>query len=737
MIDRWPGTSPPEWGSRRRPRPRDRGVANTARGTPRAPVLQAGAIYGDVVQSGHGPPESRPTVGLPFRTARLPPRAEAFQHRTVGVELSQALAAAPPSRLHTAVLSGLGGVGKTQLAAEHAERAWSGGEVDLLVWITAASREEVVADYARLGAELTGVRRGSEELSARWFLDWLATTPARWLVVLDDVRRPSDLHDLWPPETARGQTIVTTRRRDAALRRAGCRVWDVGLFHPRESVAYLERKLADSADPLRVSAAPDLARALGHLPLALAQAAAYLADRHLTCAEYLARFTDRRRTLASVLPEQAFLPDRHRTTVAATWSLSVELADRLEPAGLAAPLLAVLALLDPNGVPLDVLTTAPVLTHLRHVVGGVVDAELARDALTCLHRLSLVTFDPAAPRASVRVHALVQRAVRDGYPADLGDTLARVAADALLHAWPVVEHDAAMAKTLRANAAALIDVAGPALWSAECHHVVFRHGNSLGDSGQVTAAHAYYRALHPAIAHRLGRDHPDAMAVRYYTAYWQGEAGDTVGALRGLEEVLADQRRVVGHDHPSTLRTRHNIARRKGAAGRPAEAVAEFEQLLALRSRLLGPDHPLTLTSRHELAYWRGEAGDPTGAMAALEDLLADRSRVLGADHPETLTTRGNIAFWRRRAGDHLGAVAAFEELLGDHLRVLGADHPHTFTTRHNIAYSRGDAGDPSAAVTALEQLLEDRSRVLGAEHPHTVTTRRALARWRGVLRSP
>ncbi|MEJ2852204.1 MULTISPECIES: FxSxx-COOH system tetratricopeptide repeat protein [unclassified Saccharothrix] len=730
MTDRWPGASRPE---RRRGR-RDGGVANTARGTPRAPVLQAGAIYGDVVQSGHGPSPPHPAVGLPFRTARLPPRAEAFQHRPVGAELSEALGAAPPARLHTAVLSGLGGVGKTQLAAEHAERAWSRGELDLLVWITAASREEVVTDYARLGAELTGVHRGSEEVCARRFLDWLATTTARWLVVLDDVRRPSDLHELWPPETPSGQTIVTTRRRDAALRRGGCRVWDVGLFHPRESVAYLERKLA--ADPRRTGAAPELAHALGHLPLALAQAAAYLADRHLTCAEYLARFHDRRRTLASVLPEESTLPDRHRTTVAATWSLSVELADRLEPAGLAAPLLAALALLDPNGVPLDVLTTPPVLAHLSRIGGGAVDAERARDALTCLHRLSLVTFDPASPRASVRVHALVQRAVRDECPADLADTLARVVADALLHAWPAVEHDAALAKTLRANATTVIDVAGPALWSSECHNLVFRHGNSLGDSGQVTAAHTYYRTLHPAIAHRLGRDHPDALAVRYYTAYWQGEAGDTAGALRGLEEVLRDQRRVLGHEHPSTLRTRHNIARREGAAGRPAEAVAEFEKLVALRSRLLGPDHPLTLTSRHELAYWRGAAGDPTGAIAALEDLLADRSRVLGADHPETLTTRGNIAFLRGRAGDHVGAVAALEALLDDHLRVLGAEHPHTFTTRHNIAYSRGDAGDPTAAVTALEQLLEDRSRVLGAEHPHTVMTRRALARWRGVLRS-
>ena len=41
----------------------------------------------------------------------------------------------------------------------------------------------------------------------------------------------------------------------------------------------------------------------------------------------------------------------------------------------------------------------------------------------------------------------------------------------------------------------------------------------------------------------------------------RGEAGDPRGAVAALEQLLADQVRVLGADHPNTLLTRNNIAR--------------------------------------------------------------------------------------------------------------------------------------------------------------------------------
>ncbi|WP_433270831.1 hypothetical protein ACQPZF_10925 [Actinosynnema sp. CS-041913] len=104
--------------------------------------------------------------------------------------------------------------------------------------------------------------------------------------------------------------VVTTRRRDTALLGHGRRIVDVGTFTEAEAEAYLTGIVGQRTRLL--DGAAELAAALGCLPLALAQAAAYMLDRNLSCTAYLERLTDRRRRLAAVPPENAALPDSHR-----------------------------------------------------------------------------------------------------------------------------------------------------------------------------------------------------------------------------------------------------------------------------------------------------------------------------------------------------------------------------------------------------------------------------------------
>src|SRR5262249_50694533 len=122
---------------------------------------------------------------------------------------------------------------------------------------------------------------------------------------------------------------------------------------------------------------PDLAAAAFHLVENEEEAAtrdcSQLHDRRLTCAEYAERLTDRRRSLAELLPEPGALPDDHKATVTATWSLSIQLADRLVPVGLARPALELASLLDPEGIPEEVFTTAAAVRWLSDAAGREVD----------------------------------------------------------------------------------------------------------------------------------------------------------------------------------------------------------------------------------------------------------------------------------------------------------------------------------------------------------------------------
>ncbi|MFE5596382.1 tetratricopeptide repeat protein [Streptomyces sp. NPDC056549] len=677
----------------------------------------------------------------------IPPRALSFQHRAEVDQLRGAVDSGGTAVL-SQVLTGTGGVGKTQLAADYARTAWDCGGVDVLVWISASSRSAITAGYAQAGVEVLAADPSDPEQSARAFLAWLepkaGQKPCRWLVVLDDVAEPADMRGWWPPASRHGRVLVTTRRREAALSGAGRRLVTVGLFTPEEAAAYFTAVLAahDRHEP--TDQISSLAADLGYLPLALAQAAAYIIDADLTCASYRELLADRIRKLSDLLPEPGALPDDQAVTVAATWSLSIDRANQIRPAGLARPMLQLAAFLDPNGIPATVLTSQPALTHLtehRTPTGSgdtdqsaQVSAEDAVLALRALHRLSLIDHIPDTPHQAVRVHQLVQRATRDTLTPDQHNHLALTAADTLIAAWPDIERDTALAQSLRVNATALTRTAEDALFRPAPHAVLVLAGTSLGVSGQYVAARDYFQRLATTTRRHLGPDDFDSLIAEYYHAYWRGKAGDVAGAAAATEELLRRVVPVLGPDHPQTLLYRGFLAHWRGSAGNAAGAAAAFEELLADQIRVLGPDHPHTLDTRNNLAYWRGKAGDAAGAAAAAEELLADRVRVLGPNHPDTLSTRNNLVHWRGEAGDAAGAAAAAEELLLHTTRLLGPDHPKTLTIRGEFAYLRARAGDVAGAAAAWEELLLHTVPLLGPDNPSILTARGNLAHLQGEL---
>jgi hypothetical protein len=186
------------------------------------------------------PDQDASTVGRPRVVGIVPRAANSLIPRAVAAQVEQALTEGNAAIL-TQVLSGLGGVGKTQLAAAVA-RSWrEKGQADLLVWITATSPDSILSGYAQAGVEVADGDPADDERAARRFVAWLAETPRRWLIVLDDLTVPADLQGWWPPESPLGRVIVTTRRRDAALQERG-RFVTVDVFTPAEAEAYLTTK---------------------------------------------------------------------------------------------------------------------------------------------------------------------------------------------------------------------------------------------------------------------------------------------------------------------------------------------------------------------------------------------------------------------------------------------------------------------------------------------------------------
>ncbi|WP_309117293.1 NB-ARC domain-containing protein [Saccharothrix sp.] len=408
----------------------------------RAGVDAAGAAQGGAARAGVAAAGAA-RAGVARVVVGRPPRvAAAFRDRSALVEVAL-------GECHRVVLTGAGGVGKSQLAAAAFRRAR--GEV--LVWVSAASRQSVLSGYARAWRALGNAGNSDEEAADR-FLEWLRSSSSPWLVVLDDLDDPAELSGLWPEGS--GRTLVTTRRRDAALLRPDVRVVQVGVFTPEEATGYLVERL--SVDPRHGrSELVELGAALGWQPLALAQAAAFLIDTGLGVPAYLDRLADRRQRVADLFPASS-PGDEHDGTVAATVARSVERARSLSPD--APVMLEAVSLLAPEGIPEDVLL------HGRDLL-----------ALRALHRLNLVTHADGR----VEVHPLVQRVVRDLVVV----SPAVEVADSLEAVWVGASADVAV--DLFRCAEALVEVAGEHLWEVG-HPLLRRLPRRRLDIGRSAAA---------------------------------------------------------------------------------------------------------------------------------------------------------------------------------------------------------------------------------------------------------
>ncbi|MGW5215817.1 dsDNA nuclease domain-containing protein [Streptomyces sp. NPDC004051] len=676
------------------------------------------------------------SAGLPLQVGLIPVLADDFQGRAVQ-GLLRSGATADGQQVYSHVLAGMGGTGKSQVAAHHADWLLRQGKTDLVVWANAASVEGIRGTFGRAAAMVGAVEAGNLETAPTAFVEWLGTAGCRWLIVLDDLRDPLDMRGLWPPKREAGQVVITTRRRDPGLRSSMQDLIEFGPFSPGQSSAYLSRRFATH----RLSEPPEeiasLAEELGHLPLALAQAASYvvdLSDAGMTVARYR-DLLNRRLPLTELSPSPAALPDGQSETLARVLGLSLERADEVT-SGLATPILQLASFLDPSGFPASVLTTWRAITYLSTALNNSrswtehVRADDVTQAMRTLSRLSLVNLSPVRGHAAghrsedlVAVHALTQHAAYDTIPRGWHGVLGRTVGGALSEVWPEDNHDGDITRALLTSAFRLESAVGEEdLWDPDCDpQFLLKASRSLGESGEVSDAVARFGELATTAAHWFEPEDTYTLSARHGHAFWRCEAGDPAGAAKEFAELAAVRMRVLGPDHIQTLVTRGNHARCLGEAGDVAEAVRLLEELLEHQLRVLGPDHREVLIVRNNLASWEE---DPFEALEQHQALLGDEVRVLGSDHAHILTTRENILHLTREIGTEDEINGAFEALLEDQAQILGSGHPEILGTRSDLAHHRGDT---EAAAEYMRGLLSHRIDALGPDHPRTLTARHKL----------
>ncbi|MFJ6672976.1 tetratricopeptide repeat protein [Actinosynnema sp. NPDC091369] len=587
---------------------------------------------------------------------RVPVVPGSFVGRTA--ELARLDAAATSGgRAVVVAVHGLGGVGKSTLAARFAADTERFAPV---WWITADSPAALDTGLADLAVALApGTAELTSEHRVELAVRWLASHDG-WLLVLDNLTGPADAAQLL--ERVRTGTVLITSRQAGGWH--GTTV-AVDVLPPAEAVELLTRIVRDQWPDADLADAERLCAELGWLPLAVEQAAAYLAQSRITPTAYLDLL---RRYPARMFTTTAEGGDAQRTA-ARVWHVTL---DRLADTPLAGHLLRFLAWFAPDDIP-------------RHLLDE--DDPDVVHALGRLAAYSMITLTAD----TISVHRLVQAVTRTPDPDDPHRQPGDITTSRDTAALALVEE-------LRGT-----DPQLPSDWAA--HRRVLPHAQSLLDHTSGDRYDVFF------LANELG-------------LYLVGQ-GDTTTAIALLTRAVDCGERLRGPEHPSTLTVRNNLATAYESAGDAGRAVELCEAILASRERVLGPDHPDTLFSRNNLAAAYESTGDLERAVALSKAMLSDCLRVLGPDHPTTLSSRNNLAAAYGSAGDPERALPLLELVVADRERVLGSDHPDTLLSRNNLATVRSSVGDVDRAVRLLAAALIDAERVLGAGHP---TTRLILA---------
>jgi class 3 adenylate cyclase/tetratricopeptide (TPR) repeat protein len=633
-------------------------------------------------------------------------------------------------RVAITALHGLRGVGKTTLAAAFAER--HRGDYRATWWIRAQSDTTMRADLMALGIRLgwVGVDEKEEQAVAA-VMERLRYEGNRILLIFDNAVDADALKPYLPLGGA-VRVLVTS---NAPVWRGVAAPVEIRLWPKEIGADYLIARTGRTGER---PAAEALSEALGGLPLAHEQAAAFCERLDISLANYRKRFEV---APARLLDDARHAPAEYHDglTVAKTFALAIEEAAKLHPA--AEPLIVHAALLAPEPIPLFLFSEAsekfgePLASMFAD--DGLDEAVAALRAFALVDREAIVDErDASITTAAIRLHRLVREVAVARREGEERSQLRLALAAALGAAYPSNSYSTAawprcapLTPHLLANCEAEIDVNA----NAECADLLDRAGMYFHCRAAYSGARPLYERALAIRANALGPEHPHTALSLHHLANLLRSQGDYAGAQPLYERALAIREKAFGPEHTETAASLVNLALLLRDRGDHAGARPLMERALAIREKVLGPDHPDTAWSLNPLAVLLRDHGDYAGAQQLFERALAIHEKALGPQHPGTAWSLTHVAVVLQAQADYRGARPLCERALAIREKALGPEHPETAGSLQVLARLLQDQGDLAGARPLVERALAIREKALGPDHPHTALSLNHLA---NLLRS-
>ncbi|MFB9836273.1 FxSxx-COOH system tetratricopeptide repeat protein [Actinoallomurus acaciae] len=618
-------------------------------------------------------------------------------------------------------LQGLGGVGKTQVALEYVHRFKS--DYDLVWWIDCEEPAFVDTSLTELGQQIEKqygpIAPAGANVSemARLVLDALNNSRPvdRWLLVFDNAEEIPALEVFVP--TGRGHTLITSRNL-AWNQRANALPVDV--FAREESIAHL----CERAPSITREEADQVAERLGDLPLAVATAAAWLAETGTRVRDYLAELERREVDTLSISR-----PDDYSAPVARAWDLSLERLRAQSPA--AARLFELCSILAPV-IHLDLLYSPAMAAILEPYDPALAEPMVIGRVIQEISRLALLRLDASA--GQVNIHRLVQAVVQSRMsPEELAETRRDI--HRVLSAvrprrdvddpdtwerygiiWPHLTFSKAVDSPEEAVRGLFIDRVRY-LWQRGD----LERGRDLARSTESTWQEMLAAETDPSAVTRL---RTQILHLQFNLSNILRDLAQFEESRQLDEKVLAGQQELLGPEHPHTLMTAGSLSGSLRALGRYRRALDMDRQTYAAWSRLYGEDNPRTLSAANNLAVSYRVNGRFTESFQLDEDTYIRRRHTLDPHHPLTLHSSIQVARDLIEAGRYQEAASRVESVWESCRGALGAEHRTTLNAEVLLGVALRGTGRPQEARKHFVQALDGLDRRFGSDSSDALSAR-------------
>ena len=672
-------------------------------------------LYNEIKILSHLPLDHIPHLASLPAGSRMPlSRNSAFVGRIQ--ELKQIARATKEG--NTIAITGLGGIGKSQLISEFVYRYgqfFSGG----VFWLSFALPEMVPAEFVACGGrEYLHLSPHFGELPME---EQLALVIEAWenpiprLLIFDNCES-AELYEKWLPRSG-GSRVLITSRRSAWNETANLVTLPLNILERASSMNLLRAYYPIAGDETLDAIAHDL----GDLPLALDLAGRYLAryQNAVKPDQYLFQLREPRFQKELLEHRIGVSPTAHVRNVNRTFAISYERLNAQDP--------------------IDALSIAFLKTATCLAPGEPIPFKLLKQTQPCPP--SLLPFDAETKAINRLVElGLIRKEAQQFY------RLHRlIAAFIYNQETDITPFQQSVETVLSAETERINQKGRPIelqIWLSHLRYVTDKAleredamGIQLGaalaeyllQAGDYPGAQAYYKRNVTLCQKLFGPQ--NALTAKNLAdlgnIYLQ--LGDLDRAWESLQQALTTQLEVQGESHADTAITLNNMGFLLQSRDDLSEALKYHQRAFTIRQQLFGANHPETAESLVNLAYISFRHQNWAETKDNLLQALAVYRQHLGEDHHRTISVLEYLGEVARAEQDWKKAEDFFSQVLADRLRVLGEKHRATARVLEFLGEACAYQGNLVSAKSYYERTLKIRHQVLGVKDPSTLEVQRKL----------